>query len=373
MPNNPANDGQDTKLGQIINREIAHAGPMSIANYMALCLTHPQYGYYKNNDPLGARGDFITAPEISQMFGEFIGLFIANTWKALGAPKNFTLLELGPGRGTLLKDVMRVLRGVDGLLAGMELCLLEVSETLKKMQQENLSQYNPQFIENIAELKNNDAPLIIIANEFFDALPIRQFQKQNNNWHERAIGVKIDEKGREKRTIGLSPNIVPADILPKEIREAKEGAVWELNIGAIRLMGELAQKIVKQRGAILAIDYGYDKTQIGETFQALEKHQYVDPLARPGKADLTAHIDFEALAKSAKKEGAKIYKIKTQGEFLLEMGINERANALIKANPSYKEEIELATKRLIDKNEMGELFKVLCVASNDLELFPFSE
>ncbi len=362
---------QDTKLGKIINKEIENSGPMSLANYISLCLTHPSLGYYSKSDPLGTRGDFITAPEISQMFGEFIGLFIAGTFQALGSPKQFDLVELGPGRGTLLVDAMRVLKAVDGLLPAMRLNLLEVSEPLKKLQTENLSTFNPHFIDNIDQLDDKVSPLIIIANEFFDALPIKQFQKQNDKWHERAIGLKKNEQGEQQRSFGLAPNIIPKDSLPAEIKNAENGAVWEVSLTSLRLMNEIAQKIVTRKGAFLVIDYGYEKTQIFDSFQAIENHQYVDPLARPGMADLTAHVDFEALAKAATNAGAVAHPLKTQKEFLTELGIEERAAALIKANPEFNEEITLAKNRLIGEKEMGNLFKTLCISSKDITPYPF--
>ncbi|MCF6343708.1 MAG: SAM-dependent methyltransferase [Devosiaceae bacterium] len=362
---------QDTELGEIINREIRQSGPMSLSSYMALCLTHPKFGYYIKSDPLGAKGDFITAPEISQMFGEFIGLFIAGTYQALGSPKKFDLVELGAGRGTLLKDAMRVLKNIDGLLPAMRLNLLEVSEPLIKAQSENLKGFRPNFISDINQLDDSEAPLIIIANEFFDALPIKQFQKQNGKWHERSIGLKKHETGEEQRAFGLAPMILPDDILPSELKQAKDGAIWEVNFASLGLMSEISKKIAKRKGAFLVIDYGYGMTQAGETFQAVEKHQFTDPLNSPGMADLTAHINFESLASAANKAGARVHNLKTQLKFLLQMGIEERSIALIKANPSHKEEIEKAKNRLIGEKEMGNLFKVLCISSKELAPYPF--
>ena len=362
---------KDTKLGEIINKEILANGPISISTYMSLCLTHPKYGYYNNPDIFGKGGDFITAPEISQMFGELIGLFIASTWQALGSPKKFALLELGPGRGTLMQDALRILKSVDGLLQSMQLNFLEISEPFRKIQRKNLSEYNLYFIENIDQLDRENIPLIIIGNEFFDALPIKQFQKQNGNWHERLIGLKKYDGGNYNRALGLSAETIPKDILPENIRNAKDLSVWELSLAGIGLMSQLSKKIAKRRGAILIIDYGYEKTQTGETFQAIKNHQYVDILESPGEIDLTAHVNFAALAKEAQKEKLIAHKLKTQGKFLLELGIEERAKTLIKANPSFVEEIISAKDRLINEEKMGKLFKVLCVSSKDLSPYPF--
>jgi len=353
-------------LDAIIDAQIKTAGPISLSTYMGLCLTHPELGYYKNADPLGAEGDFITAPEISQMFGEFIGLFIAQCWQDMGAPNSFDLVELGPGRGTLLQDAFRVLNKVDGLIDAMQLNLLETSPTLRNLQKQKLGAYNPIWIDEIAQLKSDDKPLIIIANEFFDALPIKQFQKQDDKWHERAIGLKGG-----KREFGLTPSVLPSDSLPPNIREAENGSVWEVSFSSLRLMGEIAALIAKRGGAFLAIDYGYAKSQTGETFQAVKKHEFVDPLLEPGLADLTAHVDFEALATVAKNAGAKPHTLMTQGEFLVALGIEQRSAQLMNANPALSDEITSARNRLIAKDQMGELFKALCISSKNLAPLPF--
>ncbi len=356
----------NNELEEIIKKQIRLEGPLSVASYMGLCLTHSKFGYYKNCDVLGSSGDFITAPEISQMFGEFIGLFIAQSWLDLGSPKAFDLVELGPGRGTLLSDAFRVLEKVDGLINAMSLNLLETGSEFKELQKEKLGKYNPIWVNDIEEISENNRPLIIIANEFFDALPIKQFQKQNGNWYERAIGLTSD-----KLSFGLAPNIIPKDALPQNIVNAPDNSVWEVSFASLILMEKIASLVAARRGTFLAIDYGYNKTQTGETFQAIKNHEYADPLNNPGKADLTAHVDFEALQKSALKAGANVFKLKTQGEFLSLLGMKERSEQLASANPKQADEIKAATNRLISKEEMGELFKVLCVSSKDFTPFPF--
>ena len=355
-------------LAEIIKSQIKLEGPISLSTYMGLCLTHPEFGYYKNSDPLGKSGDFITAPEISQMFGEFIGLFIAQAWIDLGSPKEFNLIELGPGRGTLLQDAFRVFSKVENLTSAMKLILLETSDVLRQAQKEKLGHYNPIWIDEIGDIKDNKNPTIIIANEFFDALPIKQFQKQNSKWHERAIGIK-----NEKFAWGLTPNEIPKDAFPSNIIDAQDNSIWEVGFAGLRLMSEIAEIIASNGGAFLAIDYGYAKTQTGDTFQAVKNHQYVDALAEPGMADLTAHVDFEALSKAATNAGAVAHKLKTQGQFLSLLGINERSEQLIKANPDMAKEISAAKQRLISDEQMGSLFKVLCVSSKELIPFPFGE
>jgi SAM-dependent MidA family methyltransferase len=353
-------------LSEIIDAQINIDGPMSLSTYMGLCLTHPKFGYYKNADPLGEAGDFITAPEISQMFGEFIGLFIAQCWIDLGKPEKFNLVELGAGRGTLMADAFRVLKNVDGLLKSMQLFLLETNATLIEKQKERLGQFEPNFIEDIKPLEENSNPVILIANEFFDALPIKQFQKQNGQWHERAIGLK-----QSIRSWGLDPNPLPIDSLPENIREADDGSVFEISFASIRLMSEISKLIAKNNGAFLSIDYGYEKTQTGDSFQAVKQHGFVDPLLEPAKADLTAHVNFEALALAANKAGAVAHPLITQGEFLSLLGIEQRSEQLVNANPELKEEISAALDRLISEEQMGKLFKALCISSENLTPIPF--
>lgn len=359
-------DTQD--LGQQIDAQIRTSGPISLSTYMRLCLTHPTLGYYKNADPLGAKGDFITAPEISQMFGEFIGLWIGNCWQSMGSPASFDLVELGPGRGTLMEDALRVLARIEGTTNAMRLNLIETNETLIEAQKQRLGQYDPRWINEIEQLDDANTPLIIIANEFFDALPIKQFQKHNNQWHERAIGLRDDTRGW-----GLSPTPMPSDQMPPAIRKAEEGEVWEAGLIGQETMAEIATRLATRKGALLAIDYGYARTQTGETFQAVEKHGFANPLENPGQADLTAHVDFEALARTAIHAGAQPLPLMTQADFLRTLGIEERATTLTHANPALAQDIGSAKERLTAADQMGTLFKVLCVASPGLTPYPFGE
>jgi NADH dehydrogenase [ubiquinone] 1 alpha subcomplex assembly factor 7 len=346
-------------LPDLIDMQIRANGPMSVATYMGLCLTHPREGYYKKADPLGARGDFITAPEISQMFGELIGFFFVNLWQQMKEPKSFTLLELGPGRGTLMQDALRVACRAEGFENALHLQLFETSEVLKAEQAKRLGKYNPYWASEIDAV--SDDPLFVVANEFFDALPIRQFVKTENGWHERLIGLKDD-----KRSFGLSPTPVPETSMPEAVRGAEAGAVYEANLAAADVMGRLSKLVARLGGAILAIDYGYPKTRTGETLQAVSRHAFADPLEAPGEADLSAHVDFGALTEMARAAGLTPHRVTPQGEFLKRLGIFERAEMLSKANPALADTIDASLRRLTDTKEMGELFKVLAVTSPGL-------
>ena len=343
-------------LGELIDMQIRTNGPMSIATYMGLCLTHPRLGYYKSADPLGAQGDFITAPEVSQMFGELIGFFLVNLWQQLKEPRSFTLLELGPGRGTLMSDVMRVAQRAEGFSNAAHLQLFETNPALKSEQEKRLGQYLPYWADKLDAV--SDDPLLVVANEFFDALPIRQFVRGEDGWHERQVGLR-----EGKRALGLSPTPLPGDLLPEAVRDAPVGSIYEAAIAGGEVMASLAAKVAAQGGAILVIDYGYARTQTGETLQAVARHAYTDPLENPGGADLSAHVDFEALGKVAAKAGLVVQPVTPQGLFLKRLGIGERAAALARANPDQMDAIESALKRLLAPDQMGELFKVFVAAT----------
>ena len=352
-------------LAELINAQIRANGPMSIASYMALCLTHPRHGYYKQADPLGAAGDFVTAPEISQMFGELIGFFIVNLWQQMGEPKSFTLLELGPGRGTLMQDALRVATRAEGFGDALHLQLYETNEEFKAQQAIRLSQYNPYWQSEIDAV--SDDPLFVVANEFFDALPIRQFVKGAAGWHERLVGLRDG-----KRCFGLSPAPLPDTAMPAAVHNAAPGEVYEVSLAAADVMQRLGKAVARLGGAILAIDYGYAQTRTGETLQAVRKHAFADPLQAPGEADLSAHVDFGALAAAATGAGLTAQPPATQGDFLRRLGIVERARTLTKANPGEAGSIAAALARLTEAGQMGELFKVFCAASPGLAPSGFS-
>ncbi|HEY0920281.1 class I SAM-dependent methyltransferase [Devosia sp.] len=355
----------DPGLPELIDAQIRANGPMSIASYMALCLTHPRRGYYKQDDPLGAGGDFITAPEISQMFGELIGFFFVNLWQQKGEPRSFTLLELGPGRGTLMQDALRVATRAPGFGDALHLQLYETNEDLKRQQAARLRQYHPYWAEEIDAV--GDGPLLVVANEFFDAMPIRQFVRGTAGWHERLVGLRDG-----KRIFGLSPTPIPDGAVPETLRGAGPGAVYEMSLAARDVMQRLGQAVARLGGAILAIDYGHGETQAGETLQAVRRHAYADPLDAPGQADLSAHVDFGALATAATDAGLIAQPLATQGDFLRRLGIGERARMLADANPGEAATIAAALERLTGAEQMGRLFKVFCATSPGLVPAGFS-
>ncbi len=345
--------------------QIRANGPISVANFMGLCLTHPTKGYYKSADPLGAKGDFVTAPEITQMFGEIIGFFVVNLWQQMGSPKAFTLLELGPGRGTLMADMLRVACRAEGFRDGLDLRLFETNSALIAEQHGRLEPYGPQWINALDKV--GDGPLLVVANEFFDALPIRQFVRGAQGWNERVIGLD----GEELR-FGLSPAPIPNAALPSAVQDAPVNAVFEVALAGGEVMSRLAKSISTLGGAILAIDYGYATSQTGETLQGVRNHAFAPILASPGQVDLSAHVDFEALATVAAKAGLAVQPLVAQGQWLTQLGIDARAKALANANPGAETSIAAAHARLTNPEQMGTLFKVFCAASPGLRPIGFT-
>jgi NADH dehydrogenase [ubiquinone] 1 alpha subcomplex assembly factor 7 len=347
-------------LPEQIDAQIRATGPMSVATYMSLCLNHPRHGYYAVARPIGADGDFITAPEVSQMFGELIGFFFVNLWQQMGSPKSFTLLELGPGRGTLMTDALRAASKADGFENALHLQLFESNALLKDEQQKRLGKYNPYWVTEIDAV--GDDPIFVIANEFFDALPIRQFVKTDDGWHERLIGLKDSA-----RVFGLSPTPIADSAAPQEVHGAYAGEILEIGSAAVDAMQRISRKIALQGGAILAIDYGYAATQTGETLQAVKAHAFADLLEEPGQADLSSHVNFEVLGEAAKSTGLALAPLTGQGELLLGLGLGERAKALARANPAEAGNIARAIERLTSPKQMGTLFKALCAHSPGLK------
>lgn len=346
-------------LAQQIDLQITTTGPMSVATYMGLCLTHPTKGYYKGDDPLGAKGDFITAPEISQMFGELIGFHLVSVWQQMDEPKSFNLLELGPGRGTLMADILRVACRAPGFRDALKLKLFETNPALTVQQRNRLESYEPQWLENFEQF--DTGPILVVANEFFDALPIRQFIRKPDGWHERMVGLADG-----KRVFGLSPTPTPAEAMPTAIENAEPDSLFEVCFAGSEVMSRIAKAVSKQGGSILAVDYGYARTQTGDTLQGVRNHAYADVLEEPGETDLSAHVDFGVLAAVAREIGLAVQPLATQGEFLTRLGIVERANALSGANPGSAEDIRTARDRLVGKDQMGDLFKVFCAHSPGL-------
>ncbi|WP_425037727.1 class I SAM-dependent methyltransferase [Primorskyibacter sp. S187A] len=335
-------------LAQVIAERIAQDGPITVADFMALCLQHPEYGYYITRDPLGA--DFITAPEISQMFGELIGLSLAQAWLDQGAPSRFTLAELGPGRGTLMADMLRAAERVPGFIEAADVVLLETSPALRQVQKARLAPVMPKWIDRADALP--DQPLFVVANEFFDALPIRQFQRQGETlWSERRIGLQGDNL-----QIGLA-GAAPVEALAHRLEDTREGDLVEICPSAPAVLAQVSARVAEFRGAALIIDYG-DWRSLGDTLQALRRGKSVEVLSHLGKADLTAHVDFEALAAAASPNVHS--KLTPQGVFLERLGITARAERLAKNLSGSALEAHIAAhRRLTSPLEMGNLFKVL--------------
>ena len=353
-------------LPELIDMQIRTNGPMSVATYMGLCLTHPTKGYYRSADPLGVAGDFVTAPEISQMFGELLGFFFVNLWQQMGSPKDFTLLELGPGRGTLMADMLRVACRAEGFRDALDLRLFETNPTLISEQNARLEPYDPRWIDSFEKV--GPGPLLVVANEFFDALPIRQFVRMADGWHERMVGLSDGH-----RSFGLNPTPIPVSAMPDAVANAEINAVYEVGLANSEVMKRLAGIASTQGGAVLAIDYGYSRTQTGETLQGVRRHAYTDVLDAPGEVDLSAHVDFEALGNVAASAGLTVQPLATQGQLLTRLGITERAKALSAANPGSAGDIATARARLTAPEQMGNLFKAFCAHSPGLQPMGFAQ
>lgn len=339
-----------TPLAGLIAAEIAASGPMRLDEYMRLCLMHPRHGYYATRDPFGAAGDFTTAPEISQMFGEMIGLALAQSWLDQGAPAPFTLAEIGPGRGTLMADILRAIRTVPGMHEATRVTLIEASPHLRQVQRDRLGAVT--HLDSVSDIP--DRPLFLVANEFFDALPIRQFQRLDQGWAERVV--HLDQAGN--LALGLTAARPGPDAPPGEIRE--------LCPEAAPIMAGIARRIAAHGGLAVAIDYG-NWQGWGDTFQALRRHAPEDPLTHPGEADLTAHVDFAPLALAAAQAGARVSQMVTQGEWLTRLGIGARAGRLAQAGDGGA---MAALHRLTAPGEMGHLFKVLAIWAPDAPVPP---
>jgi NADH dehydrogenase [ubiquinone] 1 alpha subcomplex assembly factor 7 len=345
---------------------LIHAqGPISVAQFMTLALHDPKNGYYATRDPIGAAGDFITAPEINQMFGEMLALWMAQAWTDQGCPSNPMLVELGPGRGTLMADMLRTLQLVPDFLHALEVTLIETSPALQAIQKQKLKDapallcWAHQF-DAIATTKNKGGPLFVIANEFFDALPVRQYVRTPRGWCERMVTANQD-----KLAFMLAPTPMPSRFVPENRASAPEGSIYETAPAALALAEDIAEKVANFGGAALFIDYGYDDILaannggFGETLQAVGNHAFADVLAEPGEDDISAHVDFAALAEAGKRGGASVHGPVSQGTLLANLGIAARAEKLISANPDTASQIYDALERLIAPQKMGTLFKAL--------------
>ena len=341
-------------------------GPMTVADYMADAIGHPHEGYYTTQKAIGAEGDFTTAPEISQVFGELLGLWLVDAWRNMGSPKEFNLVELGPGRGVLMADMLRAARLRPEFTRSAQVWLLETSGRLRHEQQKRLRacEVKPLWADEFSDIP--PAPSLIIANEFFDCLPIRQFQRVGKGWRERLVGLSADEN---KLDFVLDPTPPPPDFELPDPSESEEGDIFEISFAARDFIADMCRMLTEHEGAALIIDYGHMQSGLGDTLQSVRDHEFWPPLASPGRADITAHVDFESLARNAIDSGAAAHGPITQGKFLDRLGLALRVEMLCKGKPPEEaEKIRAGASRIAASNQMGEIFKVLCLASPSLPL-----
>jgi len=353
------------ELADILRRRIALAGPLTVAEFMTEALNHPVLGYYRRGKPLGAGGDFVTAPEISQMFGELLGAWLAERWQALGSPARVRLIELGPGRGTLLADALRATRAVRGFHAALDLHLIEIHPGLRTVQRMALTGCSPAWHDRFEEVPSG-APLLLIANEFLDALPIRQLVRQPWGWAERMVGLA---RGGTELAFAAAPGKSPlASLLPDTVRSIDRfGSIAEISPAVTSLTSDIARRIATDRGAALIVDYGYEAGTNGDTLQALRAHKAAGIFEAIGEGDLTAHVDFAAVARAARQAGAAVDGPVAQGDFLRALGIETRAQVLRRAaSPAQTEALDAAMRRLIDPGQMGTLFRAIALRDPSL-------
>ncbi|MVA99480.1 class I SAM-dependent methyltransferase [Nitratireductor sp. CAU 1489] len=356
------------RLAENIAGLIRQAGPLGVADYMALCLFDPQHGYYTTREPFGAGGDFITAPDISQMFGELVAVWLYSACRASGTPLPVTIAEIGPGRGTLAADMARTLGRIDPQFAATcDLALIETSPRLADVQRRMLAATGmpvswPASVEALP-----DRPVFFVGNEIFDAIPIRQFVKSGDVWRERVVS--LDEAGAFRFATGL--DALDERLLPRQAADAGDGAVFEIAPARTALLETVADRIARHGGAALFFDYGHLEPGLGDTLQAVRGHDHCDVFETPGEADLTSHVDFAALSAAAQARGLAAHTM-TQGAFLLAMGLAERAGRLGAAgDAALRERLTSEAERLAGADQMGELFKVLALLPHHLDVHPF--
>ena len=360
-----------TPLADKIKNLIRTNGPISVTDYFALCLADPDYGYYRTREPFGRHGDFITAPEISQLFGEMIGIFMVHAWQRHGTPGAVQLVEIGPGRGTMMTDMLRVIKRIaPPLFEGLHVHLVETSERLRGVQRVTLEAYSTKISWHDAFEEVPEGFTLIAANELFDAIPIRQFVKTPTGFRERLVGLGVNDE----LTFAAGVATLDPSLLPSPPGSIPDGTVFEVAPARQAVMQTLCDRLKTFGGTALVIDYGHTVTGFGDTLQAVRNHDFDPPLAHPGEADLTSHVDFEDLAKVAVSMGVHLNGGLRQGDFLFGLGLAERAAALAKdKEPPEQRLIAAAVDRLAGEGagKMGELFKVIAVSSPALNLMPF--
>jgi NADH dehydrogenase [ubiquinone] 1 alpha subcomplex assembly factor 7 len=355
----------EESLAQSLARRIRAFGPLTVEQYMREVLTHPRHGYYVARQPFGARGDFVTAPEVSQMFGELIGAWMVHAWQTMGSPHAVRLVELGPGRGTLMRDLLRAAAPMRDAAA---VHLVEISDSLAHVQREALASGTWDLAWHRSFDDVPAGPLLLVANELFDALPVRQFVRSGAAWHERVV--EADEAAQFRFVQSPQPSAAAA-LLPPEVRDgASTGAVAEVSPDAVALAARIGERVARHGGAALIIDYGATAFGARDTLQAVAHHRRHEVLVEPGAADLTAHVDFALLARAAAQAGARALGPVFQRDFLVQLGLAQRAAALMRANPAKQAEIAAAVTRLTADDQMGTHFKVLCIAHPGLPALP---
>ncbi len=358
-----------SKLAESIRQRILDDGPLSVADYMACALSDPQLGYYMTRDPFGRSGDFTTAPEVNQMFGELIGLWAVAAWQLLGAPSPWQLIELGPGRGTLMADALRAIQTVPSCAAAVNVHLIEISPVLQDRQREILKDHgqNHSILWHGQFTQVPDGPSVVIANEFFDALPIHQYERRSNGWCERLVA--LNQQG--EFYFDFADSLDAGSKIPNHLQSSPVGSIFEIRPAADTLLAEFGERLKRHPGAGLIIDYGHTASGVGDTLQAVKNQQFCDIFFEPGEIDITAHVDFEALMRVAENEVLNIYGPVTQKRFLEQLGIAERAKKLqAHARPDQSQDIETALTRLIVENHMGDLFQALGFSAPNIETLP---
>ncbi len=348
-----------TPLDIKIRDQIKADGPLRVSEFMEIALSDPSHGYYLTRDPLGEAGDFITSPEISQVFGEIIGLWCAVAWQDADTPRKINLVELGPGRGTLIADILRTARNVMPEFAeAIDVHLVETGAVLREQQRSSLNDYDVEWHDRFDSVP--EGPLLIVANEFFDALPIEQYIQTEEGWQERRLFI---DKENENLFFGPYPpaskNLIA---IPDVIRDSSVGSIFERSVAAEQVVGEITDRMVTEGGAALIIDYGHVRHGVGDTLQAIRSHKYHDPLLGVGEIDLTAHVDFAALQSAAQASKGAVFGPIFQGEFLTALGIEQRTNALTKNAPTEQADVLTSgSRRLIAADGMGTLFKIMSI------------
>ncbi len=363
--------GRDTLLARLKHR-IRNDGPLTVADYMDVCLGDPDFGYYTTRDPLGARGDFTTAPEVSQIFGELIGLWAAVVWQQMGSPDQVGLVEVGPGRGTLMADALRAAKTVPDFRSACSVHLVETSPVLQSVQRDQLADcgLEPRWHQKVENVPAG--PVILIANEFLDALPVRQYVMREGKWFERCVGLS-EQDALEFQT---GPEVSGSRTgVSETVRAcANEGSIVECRPFARVFVQHLAERARQFPLTALIIDYGHEASAPGETLQAVHAHDFADVLERPGQADLTAHVDFGDLRETAERHGLHVHGPLRQRDFLLGLGLKERCEKLLaSADAATREHIATGARRLVDPEQMGQLFKVIALSSSRVTPPPFPD